>query len=557
MWCLFLISVGIGTVIGQNEESLVVNIKQGPVRGYKQPDSNVFAFYGIPYATAPTGRQKFMPPLPPPEWTETLEAVQRHIVCIQPGFPNTQEDCLVANVYVPHTNQTNLPVMVIVHGGGFQSLYGSILHPTALVNSTNMIAVSFNYRLGAHGFLCLGTEEIPGNSGMKDQVALLRWVQDNIAQFGGNPNDVTIEGCSAGSASVDLLSVSPMAKGLFHKIIAGSGSNVATFGVQLDPVENARIYARALNFDRVDDLDALEEFYKTAPYETLLSDIEAITVRPDSMILFGPCVEADLGSERFLDDAPFNILRQQTTTRYPMLYGFTNLDGLLHIDHFDNWKSMMNERFSDFVPADLHFENNEEKEDVAAKIKQFYFGDEDVSESNILSYIEFITDTIFAQPMLRNVRLHSEFGDNPMYIYEYSYWDNNTDYVPHTTERGANHCDQVIAVMDENVTDSTLAYIEMKEIMREIYSNFITLGVPVPEGSSLPAWPPADVQRTPHMSIGSILQLQGSPTQSRADFWDEIYDKYYKAPIPPRSSAFQLIFSPYFVIVMLVINIMK
>ncbi|XP_053606640.1 venom carboxylesterase-6-like [Plodia interpunctella] len=556
MWGILLISVAVGYVAAQSgsEETLVVNIKQGPVRGHRQTNSDVFAFFGIPYATAPTGRQKFMPPLAPPQWTDTFDAVNKYIFCIQPQFDSTQEDCLVANVYVPDTNQTNLPVMVTVHGGSFQFLFGTYQEPVTLVNSTDMIVVTFNYRLGVHGFLCLGTEEIPGNAGMKDQVALLRWVRDNIAYFGGNPNDVTIEGCSAGGFSVELLSLSPMAQGLFHRVISNSGGTIGPLIVQVDPLENARIYANALTTDNVDDIEALEEFYKTASYETLISRVDVIAARLDSSVLFVPCVEADLGTEMFLDDAPINLLKKPSLNTYPMLYGYANMEGLLQVESFDVLRHLMNANFSHFVPADLQFDSDDEKEEVAKKIKQFYFGNEDVNENNILSFIDFYTDVLFAYPMLHTVKIRAEAGHKAIYLYEYSFVDNNTNYVPHTEERGAGHCSQTGAVVDEDTTNATDEYILMKEIMREFFTNFVTQGEPVPQGSLLPAWTPANAQRSPHLSIGPNLQLLGPLSQRRAEFWDGIYEKHYRTPISPRNSALNIMFSPYFVIVMLIVN---
>ncbi|XP_013196054.2 venom carboxylesterase-6 [Amyelois transitella] len=557
---VLLVSIALSSVVAQNgtEESLEVKITQGTVRGYKKIGSDVFVFYGIPYATAPTGRQKFMPPLSPPQWAGIFEATDKDIICIQPFRPYSQENCLIANVYVPDTERTNLPVVVIVHGGAFYLYYGSVQEPIDLVNSGKIIAVSFNYRLGAHGFLCLGTEEVPGNAGMKDQVAMLRWVQENIAHFGGNPNDVTIMGCSAGGMSVDLLSVSPMAKGLFHKVIVNSGASVGPLSFQVDPLENARSYAKALGFDRVDDIDALEEFYKTVSYETLISRLDVIIERTDSSVVFMPCVEADMGTERFLEDAPVNLLRSQNLTRYPMMYGYAEMEGLFNVNRFDDWKQRMNENFSEFLPADLQFETSQQREEVAAKIKMFYFENEGVRDTSILAYLEYFKDIIFAHPILRTIKLHWEYGDNPIYLYEYSFVDENTPYIPHTFLRGANHCEQTVATFDQDTTNATEEYLAMKEIMRELHINFITLGVPVPEGSPLPAWPPINHKRSPHMSIGTSLQLLSSLNSRTATFLDSIYEQYYRIPIPPgASSAFQLMFSTLLMTLILIIQVLS
>ncbi|XP_050673482.1 para-nitrobenzyl esterase-like [Leptidea sinapis] len=241
-----------------------------------------YAFYGIPYATAPTGDNKFKAPLPGPVWLDTLEAVDDTIICPQKDFFNSipktmriKEDCLIANVFVPDTKQKNLSVVVHIHGGGFHTAYGNSVFYKHLIRSKRIIFVNFNYRLGPHGFLCLGTKDAPGNAGMKDQVALLRWVNQNIAEFDGNPEDVTIDGYSAGSSSVDLLMLSESARGLFHKAIPESGAGIAAFSVQTDPIKNAKEYAKLLNYTGSGSVADLEKYYKSISYELLVSgDVE-------------------------------------------------------------------------------------------------------------------------------------------------------------------------------------------------------------------------------------------------------------------------------------------
>nr|XP_053602942.1 cholinesterase-like isoform X1 [Plodia interpunctella] len=157
---------------------------------------------------------------------------------------NIREDCLVANIYVPNTNEKKLPVLVDIHGGGYQMGYGNMLTLNKLVNTKRVIVVNFNYRLGVYGFLCLGTRDVPGNAGMKDIVALLRWVKNNIAAFGGNPSEVTVSEYSAGPSAVQLLLLSPTAKDLFKRAIPENGPNLSIYSIQADPIEVAKKYAK-------------------------------------------------------------------------------------------------------------------------------------------------------------------------------------------------------------------------------------------------------------------------------------------------------------------------
>ncbi|CAH2230331.1 jg12314 [Pararge aegeria aegeria] len=461
--------------------SRTVTLDQGPVKGYMAPEGDVYVFYGIPYATAPTGTQKFRPPLPPPSWTETIEAVETNIICPQnlalrnyTGDIKMQEDCLIANVYVPDSEVTNLPVVVYVHGGLYQFGYGTIRTPIHMVKSKKLIVVNFNYRVGAHGLLCLGTKDVPGNAGMKDQVALLRWVHNNIAQFGGNPNDVTINGCSAGGSSVDLMMLSKITRGLFHKVIPESGSNTASFSIQLDPIANAKMILKELNV-HVEDFHALENFYKTAPYEMLYK--VDVRQRIDTSTVFAPCIERDIGEEMFLDDHPVNILKSGDYPKLPMLYGITEMEGIYRMNNFDIWKDQMNENFADFLPENLKFTSEEERREVAQKLKQFYFGDEPISEKNALDYVIFFTDVMFGYGTAKNVKMQVDAGNDQIYLYEYSFVDDSDDFIPYTNIRGATHCAQARALMDlNNESELSQEYKDFKTIMRELWINFITTG---------------------------------------------------------------------------------
>nr|ARM65392.1 putative antennal esterase CXE21 [Ectropis obliqua] len=509
-------------------ESRVVRITQGPVRGYKDPDSGVYFFQGIPYATAPTGPNRYKAPLPPPTWMYTLEAESKNIACPQAAFQwgepmmiNQQEDCLIASVYVPDTQEENLPVVVYVHGGAFQIGTGDMILPTKLVAQNNIIAVTFNYRLGTHGFLCLGTDDVPGNAGMKDQVAALKWVKKNIASFGGNPDDVIIEGGSAGSAAVDLLMLSKSAEGLFNKVIPESGANIGTWAIQSDPLENAKQFAKSLNFTNVDDIYALEDFYKTTPFEILTS--APFFDKVDSTVGPSPCIERSAVGEAFLDKSPVDILKAGEYKKLPLLYGFANMEGLIRIGFFDMWKDKMNTKFSDFLPADLKFESTKQKEDLAERVKKFYFGDKQVSEDNILSYVDFFTDVMFAYPMLRSVKYHVEAGHDQIYLYEYNYVDENTPNVPHTNVKGADHCAQSGAVVglqsfNDKKTPSD-EFFKMSSTLCSIWGNFIKTGKPIPEGSSLPQWPAVGAGWSPHMSLGNEISLRGPLLERRMRFW--------------------------------------
>jgi para-nitrobenzyl esterase len=200
-----------------------VTIDSGPICGVSVNGTN--EWLGIPYAAPPVGALRWQPPEPPTPWTTTLQATAFGNECTQGATspPAGSEDCLFVNVWAPADGSTGLPVLVHIHGGGFVG--GSGNGDNSLLSSTgHEVVVSLDYRLGIFGFLAdkdLGPNS--GDYGLEDQQAALRWVQNNVAKFGGDPSNVTIYGESAGGSSVCDEIASPTAKGLFERGISVSG----------------------------------------------------------------------------------------------------------------------------------------------------------------------------------------------------------------------------------------------------------------------------------------------------------------------------------------------
>ena len=210
----------------------VVAVTDGQVQGQALKDGGE-VFRGIPFAQPPMGDLRWREPKPPKPWSGVREATQFGWECAQNpiwGHPRvTNEDCLYINVWTPALPPTSLkPVMVWIHGGG--NVSGSGGENGESLMRHGVVLVSFNYRLVLFGFFAHPalTAESPhhasGNYGLMDQILALQWVQQNVAKFGGDPANVTIFGESAGAMDVNLLMTSPLAKGLFHRVIAESGS---------------------------------------------------------------------------------------------------------------------------------------------------------------------------------------------------------------------------------------------------------------------------------------------------------------------------------------------
>lgn len=192
----------------------------------------IAAFKGIPYAAPPVGALRWSAPAPAQPWSAPRDAVnygpdcmQNPLPGIQPGSRPMSEDCLTLNVWTPKPAKgAKLPVMVWIHGGGFVGGSGTLPETDGgLLAKRDVVIVSFNYRLGRFGFFAHPALGQGGNWGLMDQIAALKWVQRNIASFGGDPAKVTIFGESAGGESVSRLMASPAAKGLFARAIVASG----------------------------------------------------------------------------------------------------------------------------------------------------------------------------------------------------------------------------------------------------------------------------------------------------------------------------------------------
>nr|XP_051702866.1 cocaine esterase-like isoform X8 [Oryctolagus cuniculus] len=229
---------------GQDSASPIRNTHTGQVRGslvhVEGTDAGVHTFLGIPFAKPPLGPLRFAPPEPAEAWSGVRDGTSHPAMCLQnfavmgqnvlkinftPPSISMSEDCLYLNIYSPaHAREgSDLPVMVWIHGGAFTMGMASMCDGSALAAFEDVVVVTIQYRLGVLGFFSTGDQHATGNWGYLDQVAALRWVQQNIAHFGGNPGRVTIFGESAGGMSVSSHVLSPMSQGLFHGAIMESG----------------------------------------------------------------------------------------------------------------------------------------------------------------------------------------------------------------------------------------------------------------------------------------------------------------------------------------------
>jgi len=218
--------------------SVTVATSLGQIRGVREV--GVLHFRGVRYGEPPVGDLRFLAPLASGPWAETLDATAFPNRCVQPdnGVPGappdtpTSEDCLFLNIVTPSVTGARRPVLFWIHGGGFANGSANGYDGSVLAAQGDVVVVAINYRLGLLGFLDLGAlgEVFAGSAsnGLRDQVFALEWVRDNIADYGGDPGNVTIFGESAGGHSVHALLATPAADGLYHKAIAHSPGTADT-----------------------------------------------------------------------------------------------------------------------------------------------------------------------------------------------------------------------------------------------------------------------------------------------------------------------------------------
>ncbi|MFL6027262.1 MAG: carboxylesterase/lipase family protein [Friedmanniella sp.] len=241
----------------------VVTLAAGQVRGIER--GAVAAWLGLPFAEPPVGRRRFRAPEPKAPWTGVRPATRFAGVSYQSGAlgsarrlgTGASEDCLYLNVYAPVAARTDgrpRPVLVWVHGGAFSNGAGALYDGAPLAEQGDVVVVTVNYRLGVFGFVDFAAvldADVPANLGLRDQLAALTWVRDNIAAFGGDPAQLTVAGESAGSISVALMLSAPAAAGLFRGAVMESGSYSLIHGPEVHQ-EVARAYARLLGLGRAD-----------------------------------------------------------------------------------------------------------------------------------------------------------------------------------------------------------------------------------------------------------------------------------------------------------------
>jgi para-nitrobenzyl esterase len=470
-----------GLVLGlsayAHADSLTVKTAEGNARGKTINDGRVKAYLGLPYAAAPVGNLRWKAPQPPLAWQGERDATRFGAHCIQPSIfadivfqdSGPSEDCLYLNVYAPADAKatSKLPVMFWIHGGGYAAGASSEpRHNGDFLPTKGVVLVTINYRLGVFGFLA--TSEMAkeahgaaGNYGLLDMVAALQWVKANIRNFGGDPNNVTIFGESAGSFAVSTLMASPLARGLFHKAIGESGAafagTPATGSLEAEMKLDDE-WTASLGVHSLAELRAL-------PAEKILA-----ATRDRLINGYPPYLDGKLLTEPV--EATYAAGRQ---ARVPLLAGWNRDEyiGLAKGMTVEKWKAYAAERFKE----------------RAEEFLKLYPGSTD--EQAARSATDYGSDAFIVFGTWKWIEAHRISGNSPVYRYHLELPALPSKFHPDAAVFHSDDIEYIFGTLDTR-PGQTIRPEDRKlsEQMMSYWTNFARTGDP--NGPDLPAWPRYD-----------------------------------------------------------------
>jgi para-nitrobenzyl esterase len=457
-------------------DPLNVKTADGKEQGKTINDGKVKAFLGLPYAAPPVGDLRWKAPEPVAKWKGERDGTTFGPHCAQGRVfddmvfqdAKPSEDCLFLNVYAPNdsTNKSKLPVMFWIHGGGYAGGASSEpRHNGDFLPLKGVVLVTINYRLGVFGFLATSdlakeANGTAGNYGLMDMVAALEWTKKNIKKFGGDPDNVTIFGESAGSFAVSTLMASPMARGLFHKAIGESGGAFSD-ALALDPL--------AMREKLDDDWVATLGVKSLAELRALSTDqiLKAVKARKGG---FSTVVDG-----KVLTEAVPATYAAGTQAHVPLLAGWNRDEDSSLGDGMtvEKWKGRAAELFKD----------------RADEFLKLYPGETD--EQAVDSAGAYGGDAFIAFGTWKWLEAHRKTGDSPVYRYHFELRALPSKYHPGIFAFHSDDIEYVFGTLDTRPgqtvrpEDRTLS-----DQMMSYWTNFAKTGDP--NGAGLPVWPKYD-----------------------------------------------------------------
>ncbi|KAH8290099.1 hypothetical protein KR044_013383 [Drosophila immigrans] len=519
------------------------------------------AFMGVPYALPPVDELRFQPPVPQPGWEGERLALKDAPICMQRDpfrrdmLIEGSEDCLYLNVYTPDVQVASkpLPVMVWFHGGGWQCGSGisSFYGPDFLLDH-DIVLVSANFRLGPLGFLSTETLDCPGNMGLKDQLQVLRWIRDNIAAFGGDPQQVTLFGESAGGASVTYHMLSPQSRGLLHRGIAQSGTyynpwaQPAHKGVA---AERATKLTQLVNCsDAGEDWTAKLQCLRGKPAEQIVATLYDMFLWDfDPMIPFPPVIEPQ-HADAFLTQLPREAAAPHGQ-QLPLMLGVTSEEGLLKTAALLNLPQLMSEfkaRFGQLLPVVLNYDHHEPEtqQQLTERIEQFYFQQgHNYNKDNHQNLTDLVSDGWFVAGVdeYLRMRLQHEAAETFVYLFDHKGAASFSEIFQGERNEfyGACHAEelQYLFPIGRELFVSAVPTrhdLQLRQLMLRLWVNFASSGDPNPRPgtSDLPSWLPATSYPVSYARLGTrldrddddvdLMRMETALLQTRVDFWRQL-----------------------------------
>ncbi|KAM0543705.1 hypothetical protein ACHAPJ_012154 [Fusarium lateritium] len=487
----------------------LVSLDTGLIQGKPRTYSGVLEFLGIPFAAPPVGPFRWKAPQPVQKLSETIfNATNYGPSCYSarmgdPTQPQS-EDCLSLNVWTKAQNSTEkAPVMVWIYGGGFEFGWSN----STIYNGTNLalsgvVVVTFNYRVGVLGFL--GLEELDnerlnsGNFGLQDQIAALQWVQDNISRFGGDPENVSVFGESAGAHAIGLLMTSNISLGLFHKAIMQSGSFWSSEHGSLSTFHEARVrglkFKEKLGAASIDELRALPA--------SVVNDAALWDDRTDpALAAFSPSIDGYI-----LTDAPEVIFARGREHGIPLLAGFNAHE---EIPLFAV-RALPHNSSQQYLDA-LHVFFAEQADEAL----RLYPGNTD--DRAMASSLELIGDVVIGQPMFEAIDHHATHSGQKAFGYHFTYTSPYSPIAAHLAEIAFAFGNLGPNPFIPSPTLASPADYEAARTMMSYYVNFAKTGNP--NGPGLTYWPSYDRDTGKmFLEIGNEVLATVCPSLERFEF---------------------------------------